>query len=201
MAVIPRFVSQSHEILKFTADPVGLVAGAARTCYLSEPKDEGADERLVRSLVRNGHHAMLEFGWAAVRFRTSRAIANEIVRHRLLSFAQESTRYVNYGKRGFQFIRLDTDDEETRRFYERSCRMAAENYVELLEHGVKPEIARDILPLGLATTICCAGNLREWRHVFELRTSEAAHPQIRELMRPVLEEFAEIAPAVFDDLL
>lgn len=218
-----HFIEQSCEILRYIGDdpidisdtPVGFIASVARTCYRSEPKGPGLDspysdvrieaeneanERLVRALVKNGHHAMLEFGWIAARVITDRAIANEIVRHRLFSFAQESTRYVNYNKRGFEFIMPPNLDEDGIAAVTQACFTSVAKYDELIKSGVKPEIARNVLPLCLATRLCIAGNIREWRHLFELRTSRDAHPQIRALFMPMLKELKDEVPILFDDI-
>ena len=219
-----KFIEQSHEILAYSWDdcpvddeetPVGLIASVARTCYKSERRKlpgwdspdsyvrhdacVDADEMLVESLRNSGHHAMLEFGWLAVRFKTSIGVSRELIRHRLLSFAEQSTRYCNYDKKGFEFVMPPCDASDAGAVGE-VCRLAADAYSYLIESGAKPEIARSVLPLCTATTICAGGNLREWRHVFELRTSKRAHPEIRALMLPLLEELKQLVPVVFDDI-
>lgn len=218
-----KFIKQGYEILCITGDDmmgpdddqVGLIADVARTCYRSEVKDprmsspysdirieakREANERLVASLIRNGHHAMLEFGWMAVRFTTDRAIANELVRHRLFSFAQESSRYVNFSKRGYEFIMPPGLDKDSQAFVRHACMADVARYEMLLKAGAKPEIARAVLPLCLATRICVAGNFREWRHLFQLRTASNAHPQIRQLVTPLLRELQGSVPLLFDDI-
>lgn len=201
-----RFIDQSHEILELTRDPIGSISRAARTCYRSEANSGAeADMRLVKSLVARGHEAMLEHSWLSVRFVTDRAIANEIVRHRLFSFAQESTRYCNYGNRGFEFVMPPIPDStwsgNVRQSIEDACRNAAEEYEAMVRcASVRPEIARAVLPLCTATSLVVSGNLREWRHFFRLRTAKDAHPQIRELATPLLHELQGIVPVVFDDI-
>ena len=218
-----RFVEQSHEILGYWGDdpyrvedtPVGFIAMVARTCYKSKPKDprfdspisdvridaqRDADETLVRSLIKRDHGAMLEHSFLSVRFVTDRAIANELVRHRHFSFAQQSSRYVNASKRGYEFVLPDglTQDQET--LVRAQCIDAAERYDCLMTLGAKPEIARAVLPLSLATTLVVSGNLREWRHAIKLRTAKDAHPQMRALMTPLLIELRERIPIIFDDI-
>jgi len=219
------FVEQSHEIIAQTWDdtwidyedrPTGLIADVARTCYKSQPRKlpgwdspysdtrvearTDADDMLVKSLRDNGHHAMLEFGWMAVRFKTSIGISRELIRHRLLSFAEQSTRYVNFGKKGFEFVMPPDMTDAEQSAIRHACDFAAGCYETLLGSGAKPEQARAVLPLCTATTINAAGNLREWRHVLQLRTSKAAHPEIRALMTPLLEELKAMVPVVFDDI-
>lgn len=201
-----RFISQSHEILELNRDPIGAIARAARTCYQSEANASAEnDMRLVRSLIQRGHEAMIEHSWLSVRFVTDRAIANEIVRHRLFSFAQESTRYCNYDNRGFEFIMPPIPDNtwagNIRLSIEDACRNAAEEYEAMVRSAsVRPEIARAVLPLCTATRLVVSGNLREWRHFFRLRTAKDAHPQIRELATPLLEELKALIPIIFDDI-
>lgn len=205
-----KFIEQGHEILGIFksegyTEPHDFIANVARTCYQSESKGADADERLVRSLVKMGHHAMLEHSFMSVRFVTDRAIANEIVRHRLFSFAQESTRYCNYDNRGFEFVLPNISggglmDGHKLDCVKRACMFAAEQYEEMLECGMKPEIARAVLPLCTATRIVVSGNMREWRHFFELRCDIHAHPQIRELANGLLDDVKQRVPVLFEDI-
>lgn len=219
-----RFIEQSHEILGYWGDdpygvedtPVGFIADVARTCYKSKPKDprfqspysdmridaqRDADERLVGSLIRRDHGAMLEHSFLSVRFVTDRAVANELVRHRHFSFAQESTRYVNSAKRGFEFIIPQATDTEEASNIRDACEQSAALYEYMVsEHGTKPEIARAVLPLCTATTIVCSGNFREWRHMLKLRTAREAHPQMRALMVPLLRDLQGRISVAFEDI-
>jgi len=219
------FIDQGYEILGYWGEdpvgvedtPVGFIADVARTCYKSVPKNDprfsspysdvridaqrDADERLVRSLVKNGHHAMLEHSFLSVRFTTSIGISRELTRHRLFAFAEQSTRYVNSSKHGFEFVLPDGLSHDEDVMIRASCYTAAEHYEFLVEHGTKPEIARSVLPLATATRIVVSGNLREWRHMLELRTAKDAHPQMRALMQPLLGELGGMMPALFDDIM
>jgi thymidylate synthase (FAD) len=196
------FVKQSHTILECPDDAMSAITFAARTCYRSERlSGPDSDRKLLKHLIRNGHHAMLEHGgMISVRFTTDRAIANELVRHRLFSFAQESTRYVNYDRRGFAFIIPDNVNGSTDAIMRVSMREAAETYEGLVAHGVSPEVARSVLPLSTATDIVVSGNIREWRHALSLRCERHAHPQMRALMVPLLHELRERIPVLFDDI-
>lgn len=212
-------INQSHRIISKPEDPLQLIEDVARTCYKSEDfKKEGSAEKMVRMLVNRGHHAMIEFGDIIVHFTTNRGVTHELVRHRLCSFAQESTRYVNYNKKGMEFIRpVWLPDLKTGEYkFKHSCFPnqthattlfleslveAEENYNNLINQGWRPEQAREVLPNALKTEINVKGNLREWRHIFSLRCSQAAHPQIRALMVPVLDELSKSIPVIFDDLV
>lgn len=198
-----NFIEQSHEILGIFHDeenehPHDFIATVARTCYQSHSKSSAADANLVQSLINKGHHPMLEHSFLSVRFTTDRAIANELVRHRHFSFAQESTRYCNYNNRGFEFVLpVDLDSYEDV-MIKATCYTSAEHYEYLIEHGTKPEIARAVLPLCLATRIVVSGNFTEWLHTFNLRTAPEAHPQMRQLMLPLLDELQRTVPIIFD---
>jgi thymidylate synthase (FAD) len=204
-----KLIKSSYKITHIDEDPLEKIEFAARDCYQSHDKtQEGSAEKLVANLIKRGHEAMLEFADMTVRFTCSRGIANELVRHRLCSFAQESTRYCDGVKHGLQFILpsnifFETDacihipsTEEFEVAY-----VHAENaYFSLRDLGIKPEIARDVLPLGLATRINMKANMREWRHIFKLRTSIFSHPDMRDLMIPLLEEVKQKVPVLFDDI-
>lgn len=190
---------------------------AGRTCYKSEDKitDDSAEE-FVRKMLRSGHHAMIEFAVPApVKVITDRGVTHEIVRHRLFSFAQESTRYCNYSRdkhdnqlqmiRPVWFIEGGTPEqpEDRRGQFEEwyhSMRMAEETYMSLIKLGQSPQEARSVLPNSLKTEINICGNVREWRHFFKLRCSPAAHPQIRELALSMLKGFSNKIPVIFGDL-
>lgn len=199
-----RYVEQCHRILGLFHDgeayPHTFIADVARTCYRSTGIGDGADRRLVASLVENGHTAMVEHSFLSVEFVTDRAVANEIVRHRHFSFAQESTRYVNYGRRGFEFVMPDPITPVHRMLVEGTCEYAAEAYDSLVSSGAPAEIARSVLPLCTATRIVVSGNFTEWRHFFKLRCDRRAHPMMRSLATPLLVELRGLVPVVFDDI-
>lgn len=203
-----KIVKQSYEILSpIDADYIyKQIEKAARTCYKSEDKiKDGSAEKMVRALVLNQHEAMLEHASITVKFITDRAIANEIVRHRLCSYAQESSRYCCY-KDGVEFIEpiFNHGEEHDQAFLEWSslCSYAENAYTNMIASGCTPEEARSVLPLSTKTEIVVTANLRELRHIFDLRVlgiTGAPHPQIRELMAPLLKELAEKLPVIFGD--
>jgi len=199
-----KVIEQSHEILYHDENMLQNMELAARTCYKSEERiTEDSAEKLVSSLLNRGHDAMIEFGHIAVKFITDRGVAHEIVRHRLCSFAQESTRYVNYNNKGFEFIKPVWWDEwspiERTIWKEQMC-WVGDRYNSLIELGSKPQQARSILPNSLKAEIVVKANVREWRHIFKLRCNKAAHPQMVGLMTPLLEELKEKFPVLFGDL-
>ena len=185
------------------------VEKAARTCYKSEDKyeDQAASaKRLIKKLIENGHEAMLEHSTLSVKFICDRGVANELVRHRVASFAQESTRYCNYSHdrfgRSVSFIYPVFLCDGTAPFkrWMKCMKEAEKGYFELINMGLKPEEARDVLPLSLKTEIVITANWREWRHILKLRTAPGAHIQMRELMCPLLKELKSRIPVVFDDI-
>lgn len=207
-----KIIKQSYRILW---NPGDIIEKAARTCYRSEDKitdDGSSDQRIKEMLTSLGHTAMLEHSVLSVEFTTDRAIANELVRHRLCSFAQESTRYCNYSKDRFYneltFVkpkwvndcREGDYDQQCEDLWYKACEAAESSYLVLLASGLKPEDARCVLPLSLATKLVMTTNYAEWRHILELRTAKAAHPQMRALMIPLLKELQETIPVIFDDI-
>lgn len=198
-----------YRILTSGIDELKKIERAARVCYDSENKittDGQSAKELIHKLVDNGHEAMLEHSCLMVRFICDRAIANELTRHRMASFAQESTRYCNYsnGKFGGQIhVICPSDISEGTQEYELwhlAMYSAEKMYLSMLESGCKPEIARSVLPLCLKTTLIVTANYREWRHILELRTNKRAHPDMRNLMLPLLHELQDRIPIIFDDI-
>lgn len=193
---------------QWTQKPTGVLAiieNAGRTCYKSEAKiTEGSARRFARMLVKSGHESVIEHAVAGVRFITNRGVTHELVRHRLAAYSQESTRYVNYGNEEMAFIRpvwWETSGEAQKSIFLEACQAAESHYNKLLACGWKPQQAREVLPNSLKTEIVVTANLRQWRHIFRLRTAKTAHPQIRELMCSCLKGFQEQAPILFDDLI
>lgn len=175
-----------------------------RVCYRSENKiTEDSSKIFVANLIKNGHESVLEHESFTVMFTLNRAIANELVRHRLASYSQESTRYCNYNKKGLTFIMppaIQYGDELSRQKWYNAMEDAERLYNDLVEDGLLPQHARDILPHSLATTIVMTANLREWRHVFKVRTANDAHPDIRIPMINLLFELKDKVPVIFDDI-
>jgi len=191
---------------------------AARTCYKSEDKitqDGESAKRLVKQLIDSGHEAMLEHSQLSVRFVVDRGISHELVRHRLFSFAQESSRFCSYNKDKFgneitviEPIFYQATEEHFKdaalidRYEEwaEACQEAEKSYFRLLKMGASAQEARNVLPNSTKTEIVVTGNYREWRNFFKLRVDKAAHPQMREVTRPLLAELQRRIPIVFDDI-
>lgn len=176
-----------------------------RTCYKSEDKiTEDSSKVFISKLIKNGHEAMIEHYTITVKVICDRGVSHEIVRHRIASYAQESTRYCNYSKDKFgnkiTVIEPIGLSEDQYKFWKSACDVAEMQYFKMLEAGASPQMARSVLPNSLKTEIVITMNLREWRHFFKLRTASTAHPQMREVAIPMLEKFKNLIPVVFDDI-
>ena len=188
------------------ADILRRIETAGRVCYKSEGAiKDGSAEKFVRAIIKSGHESVLEHVSLSVRFTVDRGISHEIVRHRIASYSQESTRYCNYGKDKFgnelTFIRpCFWEDGPKYKAWRGMCETAEACYLSLISFGAKPEEARSVLPNSLKTELIMTANAREWRHFLRLRTARDAHPQIREVACPLLAELKERIPVVFDDI-
>lgn len=189
-----------------------VVVDAGRTCYKSNKSSYTPEEvdTFIRKLIERGHESVLEHLSFTVKFTTDRAIANELVRHRIASFSQESTRYCNYSKDKFNNgltclcpVGLYSKDgwEEPEAFIYAAYQTAEDAYLKLIEMGVAPEDARCVLPLGLKTELVMTANIREWRHILKLRTSSAAHPDVRYLCNQILDELNKYHPYFVFDII
>lgn len=192
---------KGHKILK-------KIEAAGRTCYKSEDKiTDMSCVKFVESIIKSGHHSVLEHEKISVRIICDRGVSHEIVRHRIASYSQESTRYCNYSKDKFgnelTFIKPSFwEYGDVKSFlWRKGCEVAEKIYFEMIKEGAKPQEARSILPNSLKTEIVCTFNIREWRHFFTLRCSKAAHPQMREIAIPLLEKFKKKIPILFDDII
>lgn len=196
---------------------------AGKTCYKSEhtiveePLAKSA-RKFIKMIIKNGHESVLEHEKVTVRVICDRGVSHEIVRHRIASYSQESTRYCNYSKSKDKQVKVI----DIRRHIDGYIRekggshsligvaiqtwceaieKAEESYNHLIDIGLPPELARSVLPNSLKTEIVITYNLRQWRHFFKLRAqNKRAHPQLREITIPMLKEFKEIIPVVFDDI-
>lgn len=180
---------------------------AGRVCYKSEDKiTKDSAAKFVAGIIKRGHEAVLEHETITVKFIVDRGVSHEIVRHRIAAYCQESTRYCNYSGDKFgneiTVIRPCFWDESSDQMkeWQSAMRMAENHYFALLRQGATPQEARSVLPNSLKTEVVMTANLREWRTIFRLRCSPAAHPQMREVMIPLLKQFYNVIPVVFDDL-
>ena len=182
-----------------------------RTCYKSEDRiTDGSAEKFVRSLIGNRHEAMLEHASMTVKFVVDRGVSHELVRHRVASFAQESTRYCNYSKDKFgkqiTFVRpyfLKHASADVTYAWINQMQDAENAYFKLLDEGCSPEAARSVLPNSTKTEIVVTADFREFRHIFKLRAageSGKPHPDMLAIMVPLLKECRTLMPALFDDI-
>lgn len=178
-----------------------------RVCYKSEDKITiDSDKRFIKNIIKRGHEAVLEHASFSVKFTCDRGISHQIVRHRIASYCQESTRYCNYMNDKFSneicVIKPCFFDEcsENYKIWFESCLQCEKSYFELIKNSVKPEEARNVLPNSLKTELVMTANIREWRHFLKLRTSPAAHPQIRELANMTLNLFNAGGNILFEDI-
>ena len=186
---------------------ISKIERAGRTCYKSEGRiAEGTAEKFIASIVRRGHESVLEHASLTVRIICDRGVTHEIVRHRIASYSQESTRYCNYSGEKFgseiTVIRpfFWNDDPEKFEIWKRAMEASEKAYNDLIAAGATAQEARSVLPNSLKTEIVMTMNLREWRHFLKLRTAPAAHPQMREVAIPLLREFQRLLPSLFSDI-
>jgi thymidylate synthase (FAD) len=215
-----KLIKPSIEFIWVTENPLQVIERAGRTCYKSEDKITSESAvRFVKMLIDKGHEAMIEHASASYRFICDRGVTHEIVRHRLFSYAQESTRYCNY-KGGVTFIipqwmpeicsgefthnellsnASSSSPEAPSQIWLKNMLSQEQVYKQLIELGWQPQQARSVLPNSLKTEIVITGNLRQWRQFFKLRCNKAAHPQLREVAHMALENIKTRIPVVFDD--
>lgn len=210
-------VNPSIEILTDTSYDAMLqrIERIGRVCYKSENKiTEDSAEQFIRAIIRRGHESVIEHESLSVRVICDRGVTHEIVRHRIASYSQESTRYCNYTSdkfsnqiscidiaTGFHYDMNDPADRKKWEIWNSAMEAAEQHYFALIEAGAKPEEARSVLPNSLKTEIVMTMNLREWRHFLRLRGSRAAHPQMVEIAEQIREEFAKCYPVFFEGLV
>lgn len=204
-----KIVSPSFEILT-EVEPKALLARlekAGRTCYRSESRiTEDSAVKFIKTIMNSGHLSVIEHESVSVRLVCDRGVTHELVRHRLASFSQESTRYVNYGRgpegRGLVVVKPVFFEEGSEKYdlWLKSMQEAENAYLALIGAGATAQEARTVLPNSLKTEIVMTANLRQWRHVFTLRCAPASHPQMREIMKALLLEFQRLMPEIFGDL-
>jgi thymidylate synthase (FAD) len=219
-----KFISPSYQIVSPATEEEGVallrrIEQFSRISHRSE--DRMTDESWLKFIqfvvMEKSDWSVAEHASASVVFRINRGITHEFVRHRLFSYTQESTRFVNYGKkdqdgnlvRQMEFTiplewdkdELTPEEHEVWEDYRMGCIEEEQRYMRQLGRKVKPQIARDSLPHGLASTIAVTGNLRNWRHAFMMRTSKETHPEFRRVLEPCLRDFQERIPILFDDIV
>lgn len=185
-----------------------------RVCYKSEDRiTEDSAETFIRNILKRGHESVIEHENVTLRITCDRGVTHEIVRHRVASYSQESTRYCNYSNEkfgnqisvidiatGFSYDLNTERDKEKYRIWNEAMEYAEKKYFEMLEAGATPQEARSILPNSLKTEIVMTMNLREWRHFIRLRLAGGAHPQMREVTAVIYELFKEKLPVFVENL-
>ena len=199
------------------------IEAIGRTCYQSHKKaiTKKTSAKFVRELLRRGHESVIEHLSLTAKFIVDRGVSHEIVRHRLASYSQESTRYCDYNKDGhITFIvppwvptslplgtyNISSDcivgiESKAIRTWLLNLYYAEDDYKLLRGHGWSPQQARSVLPNALKTELIMTANLREWRHFFKLRCAPAAHPQMREVAINLLYKVQHQVPVIFDDIM
>jgi len=211
-----KLIKPSYQILHgVTISICKDLEAIGRTCYKSEENiTPDSAKKFVQMIIKSGHESVIEHHVLSVKFICDRGVSHEIVRHRLCSFSQESTRYCNYatGKFGKELTFIipnwlpvitentSEEDKEMSSIWFNTLRDIEKQYNRLIFLGWQPQQARTILPNSLKTEIVVTANLREWRTIFKQRTSTKAHPQMRELMCPLLRELQSLIPIIFDDI-
>ncbi len=201
----PAFIIESsingNEILKH-------IEKAGRTAYKSEDKiTEDSSSKFIEMIMNREHLSVIEHSFITVRVICDRGVSHEIVRHRLASYTQESTRYCNYtqGKFGSEITVIKPcfwdENSEEYKIWSETINYIENSYNKLISLGASPQEARSILPNSLKTEIVITMNLREWHHFFKLRTATTAHPQMREITIPLLKEFQKRVPVIFDGIV
>lgn len=183
------------------------IEASGRVCYKSENlTTDDSCYKFVEKIIERGHEAVLEHVNITCKFICDRGVMAELTRHRIASFCVESSRYCNYSKDKFsnnisvvrpQSIKPGTEEEQ---LWKKSCEFSEKTYMQMLKVGVSPEIARSVLPTCLKTEIVMTANLRQWRNVLKLRTSNAAHPDMRFVMNGLLCTFKSKLPTIFQDI-
>ena len=198
-------VEPDVELWRITPDAEALIERAGRICYKSEEliTRESAG-KFIKMLIARGHESVIEHPSATMCFVCDRGVTHELVRHRIASYSQSSTRFCNYtrGKFDGQISVVRPPGLTDTQWWRRALVLADIEmlYKKEVKEGLKPQIARGLLPISLKTEIVVSANLREWRHIFNLRCSKAAHPQIRALMKKALVLLWQQCPNVFGDL-
>jgi thymidylate synthase (FAD) len=188
------------KLLAITPDCENLVEKAGRLCYASGDK-QGTNENWLAARVKQGHESLIEHASATFYIKASRALTHELVRHRIASYSQRSQRYVRELEADYITPpEFEDKNAEAAKIFHEAMSAAWDSYHKLLDAGMKPEIARYVLPNACMTEIICTWNFREIRHILKLRTSTAALPEIREVARKIWDIMKEQAPKVFGDL-
>ena len=181
---------------------------AGRVCYKSESNiSDTSAEKFIANIIKSGHESVIEHVSITFKIICDRGVSHEIVRHRLASYSQESSRYCDYSGDKFggelTFIKpcFWNDGDENYLLWKKTMSQIEETYLAMRKNGAKPEEARSILPNSLKTELFMTANLREWRHFLKLRTSKRAHPQMRQIALQIYEILNSKLPIIFSDIV
>ncbi len=211
-----EIIKPSIEIIdmKDYQEMVQKIEKIGRVCYKSESRiSEGSAEKFIRNILNRRHESVIEHESVTVRVICDRGVTHELVRHRIASYSQESTRYCNYaGEKfgsqitvidlasGFSYDLNDKNDRAKYKVWATAMENAEKSYFQMLELGATPQEARSVLPNSLKTEIMVTMNLRSWRNFFRLRCDSHAHPQMKEVADIALHEFKKRLPVFFEDI-
>lgn len=211
-----KIINPSIEILTETtySSMLNRLERIGRVCYKSEDKIKvDSAEGFIRGIIKRGHESVIEHESISVKVVCDRGVSHEIVRHRIASYSQESTRYCNYSEgkfdghitvidpiTGFGWNLDDPQDEDKHRIWMSAMLDADRHYLDMIKAGATPQEARSVLPNSLKTELVMTMNLREWRHFIRLRDNLKAHPQAQEVAHKIGVEFAKRYPVFFEDL-
>lgn len=180
---------------------------ACRTCYRSEDKTTDTSyQHLLKNCINRGHESVLEHEKITTQMLTDVGVYKDLTRHRHASFSIESTRYCNYGKDKFgneiKFIKpvyFGENKALSTLWYEEMAHIE-DTYMKMVQLGAKPDEMRMILPHSTAAVVNMTADIREWRHILELRCDRAAHPAVRQVMIPLLLRFQKDMPELFNEI-
>lgn len=180
---------------------------ACRTCYRSEDKiTDESYKTLLKNCINRGHESILEHEKITIQMVCDIGVYKDLTRHRIASFSIESTRYCNYGKDKFEnqikFIKPVNMEENTELYAEwkNNCEEIEKHYIKMAKLGATPDQMRMILPHSTAALVTMTANVREWKHILELRASAHAHPSVEQVMIPLLIHFKENMPEIFENI-
>ena len=205
MKIIEPSVELAQELN--AAEIMRHIERAGRVCYKSESNiSDTSAEKFIANIIKSGHESVIEHVSITFKIICDRGITHEIVRHRLASYSQESSRYCDYSGDKFggelTFIKpcYWNDDDENYLLWRQTMAVIEQVYLTMRKNGARPEQARAILPNSLKTEIFMTANLREWRHFLKLRTSKRAHPQMRQIALKIFEILNSNLPVIFSDI-
>lgn len=200
-----KIIKPSVTLEWITPDALSVIERAGRTCYKSEYKSDADPGTFVRRLIKRGHLSVIEHAVASLRIVCDRGVSHEIVRHRIASYSQESTRFVCYAKDlhggEIKVIRPSGLDETNPAYitWRVAIEYAETGYMHMIELGANPQLARSVLPTCTATELVMTANFREWRHFISLRCAPAAHPDMRYIANLIKDYLIEYCPVVFGE--